>query len=99
VEPWAAYFGVKSLLPAGPAPEQFHISVKLSPAAHLVFGTLSQLKLEYSLSHPCLPPGDQLLSFHEEIVLLEDVTSLSIFSFFLLGRNLMGKQTFSGCAV
>lgn len=59
MEPCAVYFGMKSLLTAdSPAPEQFRISMKLSPAAHLAFSILSQLNLEYSPSHRCLPTCD-----------------------------------------
>lgn len=42
---------------------------------------------------------NKLNSFPEEIMLLEDFTSLIIFSFFLFGRNLMGKQMFNSFVV
>lgn len=78
--------------------EQFHISVKLSPAAHLAFGAVCVKSWIFSC-HPCLPPCEQLLSFLEEIMLLEDFISLIIFSFFLCRRDLMGKQTLGSCAL
>lgn len=67
MEHCAAYFGMKSLYPAdSSAIEQFHISVKLSPAVHLAFSTLSQLNLEHSSPfHPCLLVTNYF-SFHEK---------------------------------